>query len=297
MSGSNEGQAREKMMIIDQVRYSYLMPLENYVMYGTLMNAVTGEPLMIHGQTVTAEAEICPEYPDGKVFMTFELDSRDLAGQKLVVFEKIVWNGHVIASHQDLSDEGQSISIIEIKTYAKDPDTNTKYLSLDSGVRINDTVRYTSLTPGKTYTLKGTLMYADDGVAVSQNGYPVTAETEFIPESTDGEAEVEFVLDTITVPGQRLVVFERLYAGSSSQNPEGDTSPIAVHEDLSDEDQTVFVPDIPEEPVDTGEKAPIGADIALAMASAAGIWWIMTDKKRSIRREEKKRLKELTKKL
>ncbi|MBQ5342450.1 MAG: VaFE repeat-containing surface-anchored protein, partial [Oscillospiraceae bacterium] len=296
LSGTHEAQGREKTTIIDEVIYCDLMPLEEYTIEGVLMNAYTGEPVLADGRPVTASVKICPEYPDGSVFLTFLFDAGELAGQKAVVFEKLYWKDHLIASHQDLEDGQQTVNIVDIGTYAKDPDTNTKYLGLDTAVRILDTVKFTGLTPGKTYTLRGSLLY-DDGSVVAQYGEPVTSETEFVPERPDGEAEVEFVLDTLTLPGQRLVVYEKLFAGTSAQNPEGDTSPIAVHEDLNDEDQAVFVPDIPEKPVDTGEKAPIGADIALAMASAAGIWWIMTDKKRSIRREEKKRLKELTKKL
>ena len=187
------------------------------------------------------------------------------------------------------------MGIISIGTYAKDPDTNTKYLGLDTGVRILDTVKYTGLTPGRTYTLRGSLVYADDGVPVAQYGEPVTSETEFVPDSPDGEAQVEFLLDTSTLPGQRIAVYERLFAGTSAQNPQGDTSPIAVHEDLKDEDQTVYVPELPEEPVDTGDRN-IAPDIALAVASGAGIYWVMTDDIRRARRSRKKQLKALTKK-
>ena len=293
MSGTHEAQGREKTTIIDEVIYCDLMPLEEYTIEGVLMNAYTGEPVLADGKPVTASVKICPEYPDGSVFLTFLFDARELTGQKAVVFEKLYWKDRIIASHQDLEDDQQTVSIIDIGTYAKDPDTNTKYLGLDTAVRVLDTVKYTGLTPGKTYTLRGSLLY-DDGSVVAQYGEPVTSETEFVPESPDGEAQVEFVLDTLTLPGQRLVVYEKLFAGTSAQNPKGDTSPIAVHEDLNDEDQTVYVPQLPEEPVNTGDRS-CAPDVAIAMASGAGIYWVMTDDIRRARRNRKKEERTLTK--
>lgn len=102
---------------------------------------------------------------------------------------------------------------------------------------ITDTVTYEGLRVGTTYTLTGVLMDYDTKQPLEVNGAQVTGTTTFIAEQADGTASVGFTLDTRSMAGKTIVVFEKLM--------EGDVQ-IAAHEDIDDPDQTVrFVaPDI-----------------------------------------------------
>ena len=77
------------------------------------MDAATGEPLKdAEGNTITASTTFEPEDTEGKVKVTFSVDTSTLSNKKLVVFEKLEADGNVIASHEDLTDEGQTVEVI-----------------------------------------------------------------------------------------------------------------------------------------------------------------------------------------
>ena len=95
-----------------------------------------------------------------------------------------------------------------------------------------DTVRYSGLTPGKKYEVKGTLMDAKTGKELQVNGKTIKAQKEFVPEKADGTVEIEFTVDTTELAGKTFVVFEDLYR---------DGRKIAVHADIKDEGQSITV--------------------------------------------------------
>ena len=72
------------------------------------MNKETGEALLKDGKPVTAQAEFKAEKAGGSVEVTFTFDASALAGQDVVVFEKLYYTDgkteHEIASHEDLKD-------------------------------------------------------------------------------------------------------------------------------------------------------------------------------------------------
>ncbi|MBO9627328.1 MAG: VaFE repeat-containing surface-anchored protein [Microbacterium sp.] len=102
-------------------------------------------------------------------------------------------------------------------------------LAWDGGTLI-DTISYTGLVPGRTYTVAGELMVQSDASATG-----ITGSTTFTPAAADGAVEVEF-----TVPsgyaGKSLVAFEALYEGTSAAG-----TPVAEHRDIADVNQTVAV--------------------------------------------------------
>ena len=140
---------------------------------------------------------------------------------------------------------------------------------------LTDTVFYRGLTPGKTYTLYGTIMLKGSGEQLYQRDLPITGMTEFIPEEADGTVEVTFTLDTYMLEDMDLVVFEYLYAGSILNTDLESDVPIAAHEDLSDYDQTISVPSLPWEPVNTGVNMHTDLFVALTLVSGAGLIWLM----------------------
>ena len=100
-----------KIIIVDVVEYTGLTPGETYTISGILMDKGTGNPLLVDGAEITAEAEFTPESADGTVELTYTLDASLFAGTSIVVFETLYSDGVEIAAHADINDEAQTITI------------------------------------------------------------------------------------------------------------------------------------------------------------------------------------------
>ena len=78
-------------------------------------------------------------------------------------------------------------------------------------------------------------MNKETGEEVLIDDKPITAETTFTPEKSEGSVDVIFTFDSSLVAPKTVVAFETLeYKGIE----------IAVHADIEDKDQTVYVPEI-----------------------------------------------------
>ena len=236
--------------IVDTVKYKNVTPGKTYKVSGTLYEKVTDKDgkvskkqlLDADGNPVTAETEFVPDDTYGTVDVTFAFDASDLkAKDKVVAFESLSLNGKELASHADIEDKSQTVTITkpEVGTTAKDGLDGNKTVVSDTEVSVVDTVKYKNVTPGKTYKVSGTLYEKvtdkDGKVAKKQlldaDGNPVTAETEFIPEDTYGTVDVTFTFDgSLLKDNTPVVAFESL----SYKDKE-----IASHSDIEDEDQTV----------------------------------------------------------
>ena len=236
--------------IVDTVKYKNVTPGKTYKVSGTLYEKVTDKDgkvskkqlLDADGNPVTAETEFVPEDTYGTVDVTFAFDASDLkAKDKVVAFESLSLNGKELASHADIEDKSQTVTITkpEVGTTAKDGLDGNKTVVSDTEVSVVDTVKYKNVTPGKTYKVSGTLYekVSDKDGKVSKkqlldaDGNPVTAETEFVPEDTYGTVDVTFTFDgSLLKDNTPVVAFESL----SYKDKE-----IASHSDIEDEDQTV----------------------------------------------------------
>ena len=229
--------------VVDTVEYRNLVPGKEYTLNGKLHSKSNGKPLMVGDKPVTGQTTFTPEKADGKVEVTFTFDSRDLEDKTdIVVFESLVRSGTEIASHADIDDENQTVTVThpEIGTTAVDGADGDKNVITDDTTEVIDTVEYTGLIPGKEYTLKGTLhvKVTDEEGKVTEkplevDGKPVTAETTFTPEKADGKVDVVFHFNSLTIPHDtEIVAFESL---------EKNGVEIAAHADIEDKAQTVTV--------------------------------------------------------
>ena len=236
--------------IVDTVKYKNVTPGKTYKVSGTLYEKVTDKDgkvtkkqlLDADGNPVTAETEFVPEDTYGTVDVTFAFDASDLkAKDKVVAFESLSLNGKELASHADIEDKSQTVTITkpEVGTTAKDGFDGNQTVVSDTEVSVVDTVKYKNVTPGKTYKVSGTLyekVTDKDGKVTKKqlldaDGNPVTAETEFVPEDTYGTVDVTFTFDgSLLKDNTPVVAFESL----SYKDKE-----IASHSDIEDEDQTV----------------------------------------------------------
>ena len=260
VTGDHDGVVANETTVLDEVFYTNLIPGKEYTVSGKLMVKETGEPLTVDGKEVTAEKTFVAEEVDGSIILEFTFDSSALAGKKIVAFENVIYEGISIGTHEDLTDEDQTISYPEIHTTAVNGTDGSKTMVLGTNVILVDTVTYKGLTAGKTYVVKGTIMDKASGEPIG-----VTAETTFTAEASDGSVEVTFTFDTTKLQGKTLVVFETLYDTQSNQ--------IVDHSDLTDEDQTVSVPVQPAiPPVVTGDdSSPMLYVLGLLAALAAAV--------------------------
>ena len=219
--------------LVDTVSYKNLKPGTEYTVSGRLMDKETGNEL---SPAVTATTKFTPTSANGTVDIKFTLDASKLGGKKVVAFEKVSEGGNVVASHEDINDEGQTVTIKKPTPPAPTPKIGTT-LKDDQGVKeveakqvtLVDTVKYTNLKVGKEYTVSGRLMDKETGKELSP---AVTATTKFTPTATEGTVDIKFTLDASKLGGKKVVAFEKVSDGAED---------VAVHEDINDEGQTVTV--------------------------------------------------------
>ena len=243
IDGDKDVVVDDETTVIDTVEYKNLVPGKEYTLNGKLYSKSTGKPLMVGDKPVTGQTTFTPEKADGKVEVTFTFDSRAIADKTdIVVFESLVRSGTELASHADIDDKNQTVTVThpEIGTTAVDGADGDKNVITDDTTEVIDTVEYTGLIPGKEYTLKGTLhvkVTGEDGNVTEKplevDGKPVTAETTFTPEKSDGKVDVVFHFNSLTIPHDtEIVAFESL---------EKNGVEIAAHADIKDKAQTVTV--------------------------------------------------------
>ena len=273
-----------KVTLVDTISYENLIAGRTYVAEGTLMDRKTGTAITdVNGKTVTVTADFTPEgtgIVSGETKVSFSIDATGFEGRDLVVYEKVYLKdvekdgkteNVLVATHENIEDEGQTIHFPGIRTTANDttggkaPGKNTEAAE---NVEITDTVTYTNLLPNKKYVLRGVLVDKATGLPIrkttaetAESDTASTAETaestvsawdgvitedmvssskEFTtPEAADGAKTVSgsvnivFTIDASMLAGKTIVVFEKLLVEEKE---------VAIHADINDEDQTIFVP-------------------------------------------------------
>lgn len=241
--------AEKDVTIRDLVECSGLIP-GDYVLKGILMDKETGEPLLIDGKEVTAEQAFTATESEMAVEVYFRhLDLSQLSGHQIVVFETLYQEDTEIVDHADINDKDQEIRVCnpELHTTATDKQNGTHDSAAKNKVVILDEVDYKDLIPGE-YVLKGVLMDKKTGEPLLIDGKQVTSEQKVEVKEETGTVEMEFKLDASELEGTSTVVFEYLYPVNGD---EVGKTPIASHEDINDEGQTVnFVS--PEQAPQTG---------------------------------------------
>ena len=234
--------ADSQMAITDTVSYEGLTPGTEYVATGTIHlvnpDGTDGGALKdANGDDVTASTTFTPDAADGTVDVQFTFDASQLAGRTVVAFEDLSRAGVTVATHTDVTDEGQSVHIVDIHTTATDKADGDHQIAATQTQTVVDRVEYTNLVPGKEYVVTGALHLVnpdgtDAGVLSDASGNKVTATKTFTPDTPDGYVDVEFTFDASGLAGRKVVAFEDLSTAGIT---------IATHSDITDEGQTVTV--------------------------------------------------------
>lgn len=262
----------DEMTIVDKVEYRNLFADgREYTVEGALQlvtidedgNAVA-EPLTdSDGNPVTAKATFVPDTPHGFVDVTFKFDGLKLEdGQKLVCFEKVSRNGSVLASHEDASDEGQTVvtALPKFGTTLTDETDGDHVILPSTTTSLIDTVAYENLIPGKEYKVTGKLMLKDTGKPLYVGDKAVTAEKTFTPNQPSGTVELRFEFDSTALDGKEIVAFEKLSK---------DDVEVAVHEDINDQNQTVSVDKL------NGAKGKAYSKTGVSLSNYAWLGWML----------------------
>ena len=236
--------------LTDTVEYENLIPGHEYTLNGTLHyrevkdGAIVdgGEVLDADGNVVTGQATFTPTEPNGSVEVVFDFEAEGLNGKTIVAFESMSHGGKEFAVHADIEDEAQTVRFVDIETTALAGNgihETQVPVDDDKTVTLTDTVEYENLIPGTEYTVEGVLhvrsvsedgSIADAGALKDKDGNEVKASAAFMPETADGEVEVEFEFDAADLDGKSVTVFETL-------SKEGVV--LATHADIEDDGQTV----------------------------------------------------------
>lgn len=248
-TGTHLSNPDKEVTLIDTVEYEGLKKGEEYRLIGTLMDQETGEPILVDGEKVTAEATFTAKKSSGSVEVKFTLNGSALQGTTVVVFEELYQEDLKLAVHADLEDKDQTIYFPKVGTKVADTETGEQIANAGKEVKLTDTVSYENLVAGEKYRLTGTLMDQETGEPLLVDGKEVTGETEFTAEESSGTAEVVFAFDGSTLAGKTIVVFEKLWYEDEQ---------IGSHEDLDSKDQTLVFPAIETEAKNPATDSQVG---------------------------------------
>ena len=220
--------------IVDAVAYEGLVCGETYKLDARLMDAATGNVACNDdGTAIATSLQFTAEGASGCAEVELSFSTGLLEGHDVVVFEVLRdADDAVLATHEDLDCEEQTVKTAGISTVASDATDGDKFFyTADEAVTVSDEVTYSNLEAGETYELLGTLVDAETGEALEEDGQAVTGSANFTAEEASGTATVQIAFSPSAHSSLGdVVVFESLsYEGVE----------IATHADASDEDQTL----------------------------------------------------------
>lgn len=250
----HEGDASSAVInLVDTVKFTNLEVGKNYTVTGTLHiqsvdkdgNVTDGGVLLDKdGKEITSTTIFAPSEANGSVNVAFTFENVDIAGKKLVAFEEVSLGDVTFATHADITDEGQTVSFIDVKTKASDKNDKDNEIIADKKQSVIDTVTLSNLTIGKEYEVNGVLhvrsrdaagTVVDEGVLKDEKGNDVHASAKIKAKKTTEEVKLEFNFDASKLAGKDVVVFEKVSRGDIT---------LGEHMDIMDEDQTIHIPKI-----------------------------------------------------
>lgn len=100
----------EDVEIEDTVTYCLVPGLE-YTVKGILMDKKTGKELLINEKAIESEITFTPEEACGETAMYFKLNTTDLGGAELVIFEALYLDDEMILEHKDINNASETVTV------------------------------------------------------------------------------------------------------------------------------------------------------------------------------------------
>lgn len=161
-------------------------------------------------------------------------DATALNGRKIAVFESVDLEGVRVAEHEDITDENQIITFLQLTANLTDLDGNKEIVEKER-INLIDSIGYTTLEPGTEYNVTVELLNPDGTAFENVNHAPVKASKKFTPEGPDGTIDVELDFKPLTLDFGYAVAGIEITSG---------TTTVATARSLTDENQTVWFPDV-----------------------------------------------------
>ena len=270
-TGEHVGKAEETVTIVDTVIYTNLIVGKEYTVKGVLMDKDTGKEFLVNGKPVTAEKTFIAETSNGSIDLEFTFNGSALAGTGIVVFEDMFYKGKRVATHTDLTDEGQTVYYPAVQTHVED---TTKRVQPIENVTVVDDVMYSKLKVGERYQLLGVLVDKKTGKNIMVDGLPVRVTKLFTAEAEDGMITMEFHFDATGLEGD-VTVFEYLSLVKDVDNKDLNYYLVAEHTDLNDTEQTFVISPVPK----TGDDTPVNILFGLLLLSGLGLAFLFWKKR------------------
>ena len=237
----------DSIAITDTVTMTGLIPGKSYYLSGSLVdesgNTISGSTKSGYF-TATAETQTVDRV------LTLKNPS-NFVGKKVVAYEKLSYSGYVIASHTDIDDVDQTITVLDptVTTVASARKTTVVKSSTHANENVTcyDTVSMTGLIQGKTYTLTTQLVNKDlstEGAlelfsmkrvsstvgtcTLSEDGKTVSV----VFTADDKTQDINFTYTSVNIGygnANLVVIDDLIYDGNT----------IVSHKDLSNTDQTL----------------------------------------------------------
>jgi hypothetical protein len=158
-------------------------------------------------------------------------------GQTLVYCETVTCTADgktfTVATHNDLTNESQSLYIASVSTTALSPE-RTHVISPDTPTTITDTVTYSNLVPNRTYGISFEL-YLPDGTpyqGYDRDQLGIDDQVTFTPTESSGSYDVTIPNLTLS-NGDTVVIYETIVDTETG-------IVVASHEDPTDPNQTIM---------------------------------------------------------
>ncbi len=286
------GVYKEDAAITDKVSVNNMVPGMTYTVEGKLVFAKdftdkdgnvhkAGEEIAQEGIVMTPVTFTAEKKDEIHEVHFTGIDATKLEGASLVVFESLYHpennegENKLVDTHEDLKDEDQTIHYAKIGTTLTDPKTHTHQVEAKEELTLVDTVRYENLVPGKKYTFSGILYDKETGKPLlDADGKEVTSElVDYVPKKADGTVDITFTFKNANMKTHSIVAYETVYHEGIE---------VAVHKDLSDEDQTVTVVP-PQDHPKTGDVTGFwiwALIFCAAIATAVGALTLMNKKRK-----------------
>lgn len=105
-------EADDDALVIDRVSFSGLTPGQEYQLEAILMDRATGKPLLDGDEEVRGSVAFTPLAADGFANVPLSFDASSMAeGSQVVVFETLLLGGQEKASHRNLDDVKQTLTV------------------------------------------------------------------------------------------------------------------------------------------------------------------------------------------
>ena len=244
-TGVKESLPKEEVIVLDRFEYKKVLKNHSYEIRAKLV-----EKDNVSNVIAEDNKEFTPEDYKGEETLKFTFNAKKLEGKRLVVLSELHRldrkGNTLVAVHKDINNIDETIVIPKIKTTATDKKDGDQEIHAAEKQTIVDRVAYINLIIGRKYKVSGKLMDKETGKPVIDNGKEVTAEKEFIAETSNGFVDLEFTFNASALAGKTIVVFENVYQNGKL---------VGTHSDIDDMNQSIEI--LEKEKVKTGDSENI----------------------------------------